>query len=447
MPNGNKCHMDIVDRRVIGDGLRDGLSAREIARRVGCAPSTIVREVRNNRIVRVPRKKSYDNRRLCEGYDDCQRGGDVCAVCASKLTTCKKCRARVCTDACPDYVMRMCPKTSSWPYVCPSECTRRRVCNFPKCSYDARAAQDAHDERLVETRRGIDLDEAQLAHLMGIVDPLVRKGQSFAAIWAEHADELPVCERTMYNYVERGDVPLAAIELPRKVRMKARKRKEKAPAGRGRIDRTGRTYDDFLALPEGDRDRVVMGDSVEGLEANRRRLLSLHWKRLVFQMYFPQPGGESDCVVAELDRIEKVLGGPGAFEAVLGILLVDRGREFDDWEGMETSCLIEGARRCRVFYCDAMNSNQKSQCERNHEELRRILPKGRSNFDALGCRDAALACSHVNSYPRPALGGARPYDLARVVLPDDLLDAYGVVRIEPDEVTLSPRLLPHVVKR
>ena len=50
---------------------------------------------------------------------------------------------------------------------------------------------------------------------------------------------------------------------------------------------------------------------------------------------------------------------------------------------MERSCLVEGARRDRVFYCDAMQSSQKARAERNHERLRRILPKGRSDFDAL----------------------------------------------------------------
>ncbi len=84
-----------------------------------------------------------------------------------------------------------------------------------------------------------------------------------------------------------------------------------------------------------------------------------------------------------------------------------RGVEFDDWEGMERSCLEEGKRRCRVFYCDAMSSNQKAQAERNHEQLRRILPKGRSGFDELGVCDVAACRRSLNENPRAFLSPRR----------------------------------------
>ena len=42
-----------------------------------------------------------------------------------------------------------------------------------------------------------------------------------------------------------------------------------------------------------------------------------------------------------------------------------------------------------VFFCDPMNSNQKSQEERNHEFVREVQPKGVS-FDGLTQEDASL---------------------------------------------------------
>ena len=81
-------------------------------------------------------------------------------------------------------------------------------------------------------------------------------------------------------------------------------------------------------------------------------------------------------------------------------ILTDRGSEFSDPLAIERSCLEPGKRRCRVFYCDPLAPGQKGACERNHSELRRILPKGRSDFDAPTCADLAVAASHVNSYPR-----------------------------------------------
>ena len=47
---------------------------------------------------------------------------------------------------------------------------------------------------------------------------------------------------------------------------------------------------------------------------------------------------------------------------------------------LERSCLDPAKKRCRVYYCDPQSPGQKGRCERNHEELRRILPKGRTEL-------------------------------------------------------------------
>jgi hypothetical protein len=207
--------------------------------------------------------------------------------------------------------------------------------------------------------------------------------------------------------------------MPRKARLLPRKRAGAGGPKRERVDRTGRTYDDFRALPLEDQVRVVQGDSVEGYEWNVSDILSLHLVAHAFQLYLKKEAKASPApVVAWLDFIERELGSPEAFEEVFGVLLLDRGAEFDDWAGMERSCLVGGARRCRVFYCDAQNSNQKSQAERNHERLRRILPKKRSDFDKLSVWDVAVCCSHVNSYPLARKSGTfRPIEAAAAVIP------------------------------
>lgn len=87
-----------------------------------------------------------------------------------------------------------------------------------------------------------------------------------------------------------------------------------------------------------------------------------------------------------------------------------------------------------------MKSGQKGRCEKNHVELRKILPKGTS-FKNLTARKLAVVCSHVNSYGRPSLGGASPYQLAGQVLPADLIDGLGIERIEPKDVTMKPTIV------
>ena len=447
MPESKGKHLTLQDREIIEDGVRNGLGCREIADTLGVAPSTVSREVKQNRTRRLSLRKDFKPAQNCIHYATCPEAGSACEECATYKTRCRDCKSRKCIEHCGRFELRTCPETQRWPFVCPPKCPQTTHCNYPRMRYSAPAADNAAAARLSSVRSGVAISPAQAAAMMERVRALLAQGQSIEAIWVEHSDEMPVCVRTCYNYLHRGFMGASLMELPRQVRYKKRISAGGEPRlARDRVDRAGRTYDDFCMLPLEDRVRVVQADSVVGRESDRQRVLSLHLVRHSFQFYILQPDGSPRCTVAAFDAIETYLGSPEAFEAIFGIILADRGSEFDDWAGMERSCLVESVRRCRVFYCDPMNSNQKAQCEKNHEELRKILPKGRSDFDALTQADVATICSHVNSYPRPTRNGARPYDLAAAEFPAGFLDLLGIARVAPDEVTLKPQLMAHAVE-
>lgn len=67
------------------------------------------------------------------------------------------------------------------------------------------------------------MSDEQLLSLDKIVTPLVKQGHSFEAICFTH-EEVGVCARTLYNYQDKGLLSTANIELPRKVRLKPRKK-------------------------------------------------------------------------------------------------------------------------------------------------------------------------------------------------------------------------------
>ena len=97
----------------------------------------------------------------------------------------------------------------------------------------------------------------------------------------------------------------------------------------------------------------------------------------------------------------------------------------------------------RVFYCDPYCSCQKPHLERFHLDLRRILQKGVS-FNPLDQGQINLIMSHLNSYPRPSLGGRTPYDLFVEEFGEEgkgFLDRLGIMRIPAERVTLHPFLL------
>ena len=146
---------------------------------------------------------------------------------------------------------------------------------------------------------------------------------------------------------------------------------------------------------------------------------------------------------AALEGVRSVLGADG-MGRVFRAVLTDNGAEFSD-EGAIAALLGEGPGETRLFYCDPRRSDQKGACERNHVEIRKLLPKGAGlRFDRLSPADLALAMSHVNSEPRGALGFATPARAFRAMLGDDaaaLLDAYGVEDVPLGELDLTPGLI------
>lgn len=174
---------------------------------------------------------------------------------------------------------------------------------------------------------------------------------------------------------------------------------------------------------------------------DRQAILTLLFRRSNFQLMLLLDEKKSDNVIEAIDFIESLCGK--RFRTLFPVLLCDRGGEFGNLERMEHS--KNGKNRTKVYYCDPRQSQQKPQCEKNHADIRMVLPKGSSNFDALTRPDMAILMSHVNSYGRDVLGWAAPYDLAQLMLPADLLDGLSIARNLSEEVTLKPYLLSHAI--
>ena len=446
MPNKPGNHLNYDDRCVIEEGIEENLRATCIARRLEVSTSTVTREVKANRYGRPSRSKAIRPARKCGNYEACRHARDVCDECLQNpgRSSCKLCKMVACADLCCDFIPRVCEVLQKWPYICRCDKTRRARCDLPKFRYDARKAHEAAERRLVHSRTGISISQEELDDMLDKILPLIRNGLSPEAIWLDRSNDFPVTVRTFYSWMESGIVEVPAMYLPRKIRCRPRKKKaDKRPS----LRLAGRTYADFCALGPEAQARAVQMDSVVGLSKNRARILSLHFTAFAFQFYLPLEDATSRSVRQSLDMLERALGSPDAFEAIFGIVLTDRGEEFKSFEVIERSCLDPTRRRCQVFYCDPLTPGQKGACERNHAELRRILPKGRSNFDELTPRDLSLIASHINSYPRAKLNGKCPIDAARIFLPEGFLDLMGISKLHLKEILLKPSLLPHVVKQ
>jgi IS30 family transposase len=277
------------------------------------------------------------------------------------------------------------------------------------------------------------LTEEEMTLLVDAVYAGLAKGQSIHHIFEAYG--LPCGERSFYRYVEDQSIPIKSIDLAKKAKYKKRKKKKIKTHGIGFF--AGHEYDDFLELPEDDRVVCTEVETVIGKKSDRRCILSLHRVDLHFQIYLLLQEKTTEEVVRAIDWLEDCCDGH--FREFFGLLLLDRGSEFDDIAGIEQSCEFDG-HRCATYYCDPNRPDQKPFCEKNHVELRKILPK-KTSFHALDAFTLATICSHVNSTIRKGCGNVSPIEMAMLCLPQALFDNLGLEHIPAKDVISAPGII------
>lgn len=429
------------DRVVIEAGVNRGDRLSTIARTLGRTQKVVAEEIKRNWTSDPKGMLTVRTRNICVHAGACVHV-DLCKK--GCLQPCCRCKSWLCNSLCPDFEAEMCPDLERTPFCC-NGCPKRVGfgCRYPYRFYEAKYADDLARWRKSDSRAGIDCSQEDFERAIRIIAEGLKKGQSPAHIIATN-DGIPFSASTFYRLVDGGKAEnIIKLNLPRAVRY--RPRKKSSNGERSNIPREvlkGRTYDDFKNLDEALKESAVEMDTVVGrLGTDKQAILTLHFLRFHFQLFILLADKSAEEVVKALDMIDGLCDG--LFSRIFPVILTDRGSEMADALRMENRA--NGIPRTRVFYCDALQSQQKPHAENNHKELRKILPKGKTNFDALTGRDMALCMSHVNSYCRKSINWWSPMSLATVLLPLALIDALGIEKIEPQDVNLTPYLVPHAM--
>ena len=427
--------MDGTQRCRIEFGLAAQESARSIAKEIGVSLSTVTREIGKHTYESF--KGCYGRTNQCVHRQDCKLSG-VCADCPAKGAPCARCSYRNCNRSCDKVEYIDCPKRLLRTCKVCNGCPDEKRCHMRKLFYVAGRAHEDYPRVLSESRQGAALEQWEREHIDGIVSPKIRSGQSVHHICVTCKAELTRHERTIQRYVnygvlsaKRGDLKRACMVRPRK--SLAREYQHKVETG-CYVDRTYRDYQKFLSEHPG------VGPVYMDLLIGRMGgvcLLTLHWLNAGFMVGILIPNKCAASVVAAFDALYAELGHE-LFTRLFPVILTDRGTEFSYPSRIE-EC-EDGTKRTRVFFCDPMNSNQKSQLERNHELVREILPKGVS-FDALTQEQAYLALSHVNAYVRYAQGDRTPFEVFEFLYGEGTAEKLHIAKIDPKEVVLKPRLV------
>ena len=425
-------HLTWEERQEIQRGLREHRTFAEIAMMIGCSADTVSKEIRRHRYHKVQDSKRYVPNR-CKYRESCRKRN----VCGKKgvykcKIPCRQCTS--CNRMCPDFVDYPCQIEKTPPYVC-NACTKSSQCLFDKYLYNAEYADREYREELKKSRWGIDLTKAEFIALDELVSPLIRKGQSLAHILKEHGDEIPVGERTLYNYIDKGYLTVRNIDMRRTVRYKKRKHKQEAKISpRKKINHH---YSDFLQeLEENPGIRVVEMDTVIGTKGGKV-LQTIYWRGEKLMLAFLLDDKEMEGLVKTFDDLEERLG-KAVFCELFPVVLTDNGSEFADPDLFEYS--PDGVRRMKLFYCDPRHSEQKGEIEKNHEYIRYVLPSGTS-FDELTQEKVDLMMNHINNTARPSLKGKTPAQLALQHFGKDTADKLGISVINADDICLKPELL------
>ena len=427
---GNQKHLTLEDRIYIENELNKGSSFKDIAKFLCKDPTTISKEVKAHRLSDWYHKGTFYNaKNFCIHRYHCKKT-NACGkivLCGVKCASCP-----TCNQTCKDFEKQRCSRLDKAPYVCNGCPKKINHCTIAhKYTYNARFSERKYREKLSDSRAGINLTKHELCKKDRIISPLIEQGQSPYQIVTNHP-ELELSVRTVYSYLDQGLFTARNVDLQRKVKFKPRKCHKTQITNRTVF--INRTYQDFQALKL---PFFAEMDTVHSSRDSKKTLLTFFFTKEKLFLAFLMNRCTEGAVRLVFDRLEKRLG-TYAFISVFDYLLTDRGSEFGDPDALETG--IDGMQRTSIYYCDPMRSGQKGGLEQAHTMLRMVLPKGTS-FEFLTQWDVNLITSHINSTPRESLGGRTPYSVALETMGEDVLNAFQLRPIAPDEVNLTPKLI------
>ena len=415
-------HLTYAERQIIETGIHNGSTKKSIADTIGKDKSTVGKEIRRHRILKHKCTMPLE----CSNYAKCKFH-------------------RHCLVSCPSYLKFSCTRRDRSPGAC-NGCGCYTQCRFNKYYYDAHTAHEEYRKELVDSREGVNLTVSQAKEMAAVIGPLLKKGHSPYQIIHDNPG-LGISEKTLYNYISQQVFSVAGIydiDLRRKASRRPSKKLAKTYKKReNRAFLKGREYKDFLAYrDEHPHAHILQMDTVYNDVSNGPFIQTFKFIGLGLMAAVFHNSKTAADMVHGLDLLDEALGST-LFNEHAHILLTDRGTEFSDADGLEIRG--DSTRRCRVFYCDPMQSGQKGSLENNHERLRYICPK-ETDLRAIGLTGQDklnLALSHINSASVESLAGKSPIEYTKFMFPElwEKLHSFGICEIPRNDIILKPYLL------
>lgn len=315
---------------------------------------------------------------------------------------------------------KVCKHTLRFPYVCNACAKKYSMCPFNQYKYDSHTAQRSADTRLVSTRQGLNMTDEEYRHLDKTIKEGVAEGQSIYHIVKHHGD-INTSVPTVYRLINTQQLSTKRIDLPYAVKYKKRKSlKQYEYKENSRIDRSQRTYLDFLAFQYAHPGLFhVQMDFLGSIHADKKSILTLTIPGLHYVLLFLVESPTGQKVIEIFDQLESILGTK-QFAQLFPYMLTDRDFCFSQFNRIEASLFTQQL-RTHLFYCDSFNSSQKANVEQMNKQLRKFFPKGKS-IDHLSKAHVNEFSQIINRSRIASLAGATPNEALAKLYGNECLD-------------------------
>ena len=324
-------HLNFEQRKIIANQLSHGAKLCEMAELLDKDPTSISKEIKRNRLATKTHHK--DNKKMCK------------------------------------HILR-------YPYCCNHCHLKYTTCPFDQFKYEAKSAQQKADYNLKQSRVGINMTKEEFDHLDRTIKNGVDNKESIYHIVKSNPD-IKISVPTVYRYINEKKLTTQRMDLPYAVTYKKRKQNKKYDYSNNKIDRSNRTFLDYLVFKREHPNLFsIQMDFLGAIKTDSNNILTLTIPDLHFLLLFSVNKPNSSKIVSIFNEIENALG-VNDFAKVIPCILTDRDPCFSDFLGIEFSHLT-GEQRTHLFFCDSFTSCQKGNVENMNKQLRKFFKKGTS---------------------------------------------------------------------
>jgi IS30 family transposase len=224
--------------------------------------------------------------------------------------------------------------------------------------------------------------------------------------------ETKISTKTLYNYIDRGDVFLNLTNKDLPVKKKGKKRDYK----KVKIPHKNLKGTSIEERPPEVENREEYGnwemDCVVGnREGGGAVLLVLSERSRREEIIIKMPSKTQGSVVAALDKLERKYGKE--FKEKFKTITVDNGCEFLDYKGIEMSIKSKNKKRVDLYYAHPYSSWERGTNENINKLIRRFIPKG-TDIGKKSKAEITYIENWINSYPRRIFGYKSSNDLKAI---------------------------------